>query len=162
MDTFLHVIGIMLLAFGCMAGIAALIFGLPGTFVILFVALVYAWATGFVAIQWSTLAWLLGLAVVGEVLELGLSAGAGGTRPSLRVALGAIVGGILGAIVGAPVLFGLGALPGALLGAFVGAAAAVASEGGATGEAIKAGLTAMRGRFFGFVLKTSIAVVMVI
>ena len=78
------------------------------------------------------------------------------------MALGAIVGGIFGGIVGAPVLFGLGALPGALVGAFGGAALAVASEGGARGEAFKAGLAAMRGRFFGFILKTSIAVVMVI
>jgi hypothetical protein len=162
MEMVAYVLGLALLAFGCLLGIASLVLGLPGTFIIVLVALTYGWATGFALIQLSTLAWLLGLAVLGEAIELASSVGAGGQRPSTRVAVAAVAGGIVGGIVGAPILFGLGALPGALIGAFAGAALAVASEGGARSDAVSAGLAAMRGRLLGFVLKTAIAVVMVI
>lgn len=162
MDTLLSVVGLVLLFVGCLAALFALVLGLPGTLLIVGVALLYAWATGFAAVQWSTIGWLTLLAVIAEGLEfLASGAGAAGARPSWRVTIGALGGAFAGAILGTPFLFGVGALFGALAGAFAGAAVAVRSEGGSMDESITTGLAALRGRLLGFVVKTAIAVVMI-
>jgi hypothetical protein len=163
MAALLHVVGVILLFAGCLAALFALAFGIPGTFLIVGVALVYAWATGFAAVQWSTIGWLTLLAVVGEGVELAASgAAAAGQRPSRRVTAGALLGGLAGGLIGAPFLFGFGALLGALLGAFAGAALAVGSEGGTLVDSFRTGLAAMKGRLIGFVLKAALAVVMIV
>ena len=103
------------------------------------------------------------LALLGEGIEFAAgAAGAAGSRPSRRVTIYVLAGGFTGGIIGAPFFFGLGSLFGALIGAFAGAFLAVASEGGSTDHALTAGLAAMRGRLLGFVLKTAIAVVMLV
>jgi hypothetical protein len=163
METFVYLLGLFLLGLGCLVGLASLLFGLPGTFAIVVVAAIYGWATGFTTVPLSLIAWLLGLSLVGEALEFfAAAAGSSGARPSTRVAVSAIVGSIIGGIFGAPFFFGIGALFGALAGAFVGAALAVGSQGGTLAYAFTSGFAALRGRLLGFVLKTSIAVVMVI
>jgi uncharacterized protein YqgC (DUF456 family) len=163
MEMALFVLGLILLFAFCLAALFSLVIGLPGTFLIVAAALVYAWATGFAAVQWSTVGWLLLLALIGEGIELvSGTVSAAGARPSRRVTIAVLTGGIIGGIVGTPFLFGVGSLLGALLGAFGGAALAVASEGGSMGSALTTGLAAMRGRLLGFVLKASIAVVMVV
>ncbi len=162
MDAVLHVLGIALLLIGCAAALFMIVLGLPGTATIVGVALLYAWATGFVAIQWSTIGWLALLMVIAEGLEfLASGAGAAGARPSARVTVGALLGAFVGGLLGAPFFIGLGALPGALVGAFGGAFLAVRSEGGSSDESFSIGLAAMRGRFLGFIIKASLAVVMV-
>jgi hypothetical protein len=162
-DAALSLLALATLALACAIALASLVIGLPGTFLIVAAALGYGWLTGFVAVTWTTLAWLLGLAVIGELLEL-LSSAAGSSteRPSRRTAGWALGGGIVGGIAGTPFLFGIGSLLGALAGAFGGAALAVTSQGGDTRAALRSGLTAMRGRFLGFVAKLAIAVVMVV
>ncbi len=163
MDLLLHVLGVLVLTGVCLAGVLSLLFGLPGTFVILAAAAVYAWATGFAVLQWSTLGWLAALAIAGEVIEL-VSAGAAaaGARPSRRVTIWALVGGLIGGLIGTPLLFGLGSLLGALAGAFLGAALAVAAEGGTITAALSTGFAALRGRLLGFVVKAGIAVTMTV
>jgi hypothetical protein len=163
METALFVLGLLLLFTFCLLALVSLVFGLPGTFLIVAAALVYAWATGFATVHWSTIGWLLLMALIGEGVELlAGSVSAAGARPSRRVTIGVLAGGFIGGIVGTPFLFGIGSLIGALIGAFGGAALAVASEGGSVGSALTTGLAAMRGRLLGFVLKASIAVVMVV
>lgn len=163
MDTLWSALGIALLFLGCALALFMLVLGLPGTVVIVGVALLYAWATEFALLTWGTIAWLAVLMAVAEGLEFVASgAGAAGARPSTRVTIGALVGAFAGGLLGAPILFGLGALPGALAGAFVGAALAVQSEGGSLAVSMRTGLAAMRGRLLGFVIKTAIAVVMVV
>lgn len=163
MGTFLHVIGILLLFAACVAALFSLVVGVPGTFIIVGLTLLYAWATGFAAVHWSTIGWLVLLAAVGEVVEL-LAAGAAtaGTRPSRRVTIAALLGALVGGIAGVPFLFGIGALLGALAGAFAGAALAVRSEGGTLGESMTTGLAAMKGRLLGFVLKAALAAMMIV
>lgn len=163
MATLLHVLGLFALAAMCAASLVSLLFGLPGTFLIVGAALVYAWATGFAAVQWSTIGWLLLLALAGEGIELfAAAATTGSERPSARVTISTLAGGVIGGIAGAPLLLGLGALLGALAGAFAGASIAVALQGGTAGNALRTGLAAMRGRLLGFVLKSAIAVAMVV
>jgi len=160
--TLLHVLGVVLLLLGCAVAFFSLVVGLPGTFVILGIALVYAWATGFASVQWSTIGWLALLAVLGEGIELAASgAGAAGARPSRRVTFGALAGALIGGIAGTPFLLGVGALLGALAGAFVGAALAVRAEGGSFEESVATGVAALKGRLLGFVLKAALAAVMI-
>lgn len=130
MDTVWHILGLILLLATCAGGILVLVLGLPGTFVILGAALIYAWATGFQTVGWSTLGWLLGLALLGEALEFAAGMlGAARQRPSRKVVLLVFAGGLVGGVLGAPLLFGLGALIGALLGAFAGGVLGALWEG---------------------------------
>lgn len=165
MDTLLWLGGIALLLFFCLVGLLSLIFGLPGTFVILAAAAVYAWATDFATIPWTVPAWLLALAILAEFLELvaaSASASSANLEPSRRVTVATLVGAIVGGIVGTPFLFGIGSLIGAMLGAFAGAALAVSSHGGSWNDSMRIGMAAMRGRLVGFVIKAAIAVTMVL
>lgn len=164
MGTALWILGLAALFTACLLGLISLLFGVPGTFLIVGAALVYAWATGFTAVQWSTIGWLLLLAVIAEAIEFASAAltAAPGARPSRRVTVAALAGGIVGGILGVPFLLGVGALLGALAGAFTGAALAVGSQGGSTRDALVTGLAAMRGRLLGFVLKSAVAAVMVV
>lgn len=163
MATALHILGLLVLALVCLVALASLVLGLPGTVLICLAAIVYAWATGFATVTWGTIGWLAALAVVGEGLEfLSGAVGSGAERPSRRVAVSALGGGIVGGIVGTPFLLGVGSLIGALAGAFAGAALARRAEGGDSASALRSGMSAMTGRFFGFVAKMAIAVVMLI
>src|SRR5512139_2359595 len=163
METVLYVVGLLLLLIVCLAALISLLLGLPGTFFIVIAALVYAWATGFAAVQWSTIGWLFLLALVGEGIEfVAGAAGTAGERPSRRVMIGALAGSVIGGLLGTPLLLGLGSLLGALAGAFAGAALAVVSEGGEMRSALSIGLAALRGRLLGFVLKAAVAVVMLV
>jgi uncharacterized protein YqgC (DUF456 family) len=158
----MHVVGLFVLFLACLLALLSLPFGAPGTLLIVVAALVYAWATDFAVVGWSTLGWLTLLAVIAEVAEfLSSAAGASGSRPSPRVAGAALLGAFVGGILGMPILFGLGALLGALAGAFVGAALAAGYESKEVGTALASGWAALRGRFVGFVVKAGIAVAMI-
>src|SRR5215813_955406 len=157
--TLLHILGLLLLFSACVVALFSLVLGVPGTFLIVGISLFYAWATGFVTVQWSTIGWLLLLAVIGEGVELlSSSAAAAGARPSRRVTVGALVGALIGGIVGTPILFGIGSL----LGALVGAAMAGQSEGGSLRESLVTGFAALKGRFLGFVVKAALGAAMVV
>lgn len=164
MATALWLVGLLLLALGCTLGLVSLVFGLPGTFVIFASSLLYAWATDFAAIEWTVPAWLFAMALAGEAIEFAAAGAAGGAggRPSRKVTIAAIAGAFAGGIAGTPFLLGLGSLLGALAGAFAGAALAVMAGGGTVRDSLSSGAAAFRGRALGFLLKSAIAVAMVI
>jgi hypothetical protein len=163
LETLAHIFGLVLLVLGCLVALCSLVFGVPGTVLIVGFALFYAWATGFAAVHWSTIGWLALLAVLGEGIELAVSGGgAASAHPSRRVTIGALLGALVGGVIGTPFLFGIGSLLGALAGAFVGAAIAVRQEGGTLADAVTTGFAAFKGRLLGFVLKSALAVVMVV
>ena len=105
--------------------------GLPGNWLMVAVAAVYAY---FVPgdFGWRTIVALLVLAILGEIVELmagamGVAKAGGSRHDALLALVGSIVGGMLGVFVGLPiplvgslvaaVLFaGLGAMAGAILG----------------------------------------------
>ncbi|MGC3968996.1 MAG: DUF456 domain-containing protein [Pirellulales bacterium] len=95
------------------------VISLPGTWIILVTAAVYSWLTPDGA-RWdiggNVLGVLLGLAVVGEILETASSAAGvkklGGSR---RGAVLAIVGSLIGAVIGT------GAIPIPIVGTLAGA-----------------------------------------
>src|SRR2546429_8875637 len=82
----------------------------------------YGWLTDFRSVGVATIAVVLGLAFLGEIIEAWLgfrfARTFGGSR---RSAWGALVGGIVGAVMGVPVPIVGGGI-GAVLGSFAGAA----------------------------------------
>jgi uncharacterized protein YqgC (DUF456 family) len=95
---------------------------LPGNWVLLLLATVYAWLTEFARVGWGTLGVMAGLAVLAEVLELvvGLTwtAKKGATR---RGTLGAFLGGLAGALLTAQMAPPIGPMLGSFGGVFAGA-----------------------------------------
>lgn len=153
----------VLLVIFLVAALAVIPFGLPGTFLIVLSALVYAWATEFAEVTWATLALLLASALFAEGVEA--AAGIMGAKrygSGNMGVLASIAGGIVGALLGAPLFFGLGAIPGALIGAFTAAVLAEVVRGRSLHEALRAGWGTFLGRVAGTAVKGAVAVAMVV
>lgn len=145
-------IGLMLLS------LFLLLLGLPGNWVIFGLAL--AWSIfSKAAFGWSFFGLLLGLAIVGEVLEFA-AAHFGGKRfgGTSKGSLGGIIGALVLGIMCAPLFFGLGALLGALAGGFLGSFIFEKMNGMQTPKALKAAFGTMLGRFGGFLAKLGIGI----
>lgn len=156
---------VVLAVFGA-ACVAATFVGLPGTWVLVAVAvgvelLDTVWAgPGVVSFGWGWLAGATALALVGEGLELlsGL-AGArlgGATRRGL---VGALVGGLVGAVAGTGLLPVVGTLVGGAVGTFGGAllAETTGEQARTRREALVPALAATLARVLGGVAKTGVA-----
>jgi uncharacterized protein YcfJ len=161
-DIVLYILGLIILIAFCALAAFSLILGLPGTFALVAIAAVYGWSTGFVELTGTVIAWLVGLAVTAEGIEFASTAlAAGDQKPSRRVIVAALLGALVGGLIGTPFFFGVGSLIGALVGAFTGATLASKAEGKSASDAMAVGFAAMRGRLLGFIVKASIAVVMI-
>ena len=146
-------------------GVAMVALQLPGTWVMLLATAAVAWwRWDAEAIGWWTLAVLLVLAILGEVIET--LAGAMGTRKAggtRRAAVLATLGGIIGAIVGTVLLVAIpiiGTLIGAALGAAAGSIIGDLWAGRKWEQVLEAGRGAAIGRFWGAVGKIAVAVLM--
>lgn len=119
MTTLLLVLGWVALALAILAGLVLDLVGLFGNWVIL-VALGIFWAvSGFEHFGWLGLGLMLGLAVLGEVIET-LAAGMGAAKfgGNRGAVISALLGCIGGAIVGTPLFPLVGTVLGACVGAF--------------------------------------------
>ena len=139
------------------------IFGLPANWIILGLVTLWKYAYPDTA-HMGTLffAMMIGLAVIGEALELGLQvvkAKRYGSSSSGTFA--GMIGAVAGAILLAPLFFGLGALIGALLGAWTGCFLMEILKGRPGKEAVDAAFGAMMGRFLGTVCKCGIGGAMI-
>ncbi len=143
----------------------SILFGLPGTWLMLLVtALLKWWQPAHVLVSWTVLGVAVGLAVLGEVLEFVLGAAgarhAGGSTRAAGLALvGGFVGGILGTALPVPVV---GTLIGACLGAFVGSLLGDLWAGRPVLGSVEAGWGAAVGRFWGTVSKLAVGAVIVV
>ena len=161
----MSILATILLLFVLFFGVACLVFGLPGTTVILIAALVWAFATGFEEITWGMLLTLALLAALGEVSDyfFGILGARrfGSSRKGIAFSL---IGGVLGAMLGAPFLFGLGAVLGAFAGAFLGAVAIELFTYGFSQwrTAVRSGWGNFLGRVAGMITKAAIAVGMAV
>ncbi len=131
------------------------VFGLPANWVML--GLVALWKMAHPASESMTV-WfwvmMVGLALVGEALELGMQiikAKRYGSSSSGTFA--GMIGAIAGAILLAPLFFGLGALIGAVAGAWTGCFVMEMAKGRPLRESLDAAFGAMVGRFLGTVCK---------
>jgi uncharacterized protein YqgC (DUF456 family) len=147
------------------------LFALPGNWLMVAAAAVYAFAVPGherTSIGWGIVIALIVLALIGELLELlasalGAARGGGSKRGAVLAVLGSIPGAMLGAVIGTPIpvigslvgiiLFaGLGALGGAMLGEWW--------KGRKLHESWEVGQAAFWGRILGSLAKVMIASMM--
>lgn len=157
-----HAIAVLLLALVCIGGLALVPLGLPGLWVMALGVISYGWITGFRTVGVATIAIVLGLALLGEILEtwmgFGLARRYGG---SPRAGWGALIGGIVGAIVGVPVPI-IGSVIGAFAGSFIGAALFELTWSRAAGTAVRAGWGAVLGRAAAAAAKIALGLVIAV
>lgn len=144
-------------------GIFSIIFGFPGTVIILIDAVVYSLITGFKTIGWKILIVLIILSLLAETLDFMLgSAGAKRFGSSKKGIVASLIGGIAGAILMTPFLLGLGAVIGAFLGGFAGTFLVELIERKKLKPAVRAGYGNLIGRIAGIFAKSFFALVMII
>jgi uncharacterized protein YqgC (DUF456 family) len=161
---------VLLVVASCVAWLLTL-FTLPGNWLIVAIAALFAWllpAEAGRGVTWTTVAGMVVLAIVGEIVEFGAgAAGAaklGASRRAIVLSIvGAMVGSITGLATGLPIP-SLGsfvmALLGGAAGAFVGAYAGEAWKGRTEAERMAAGRGAFAGRLWGTAGKLAVGAIM--
>jgi uncharacterized protein len=157
-----HLLAVVLLAVAFLAGLALVPLGLPGLWVMVLAFLTYAWVTGFASVTLTLVVAVVGLAVLGEIVEAWVgfkfAKRYGGSN---RAGWGALLGGLVGAAVGVPVPV-LGSVIGGFIGAFVGAALFEYTNARRTGVALRAGWGAVLGRAGAAAAKMALGVVIAV
>jgi uncharacterized protein YqgC (DUF456 family) len=152
---------VLLIGLG-LAGLAMVPLGLPGLWVMVGGILAYGWLTNFRTVGVATIALVLGLAFLGEIIEnwIGFRYAKryGG---SSRSGWGALIGGLVGAVVGVPVAV-IGSVIGAFIGSFVGAAVFEYTYSRHAGVATRAGWGALMGRAAGAAVKIALGLVIAV
>src|SRR5918993_671757 len=159
----MHITYYILLLLLMLTGLFLNILGLPGLWLMVVSYVGYGLATGWdVYVGWPSVVVVVLLALGAELVEfLAGAAGSAAAGGRKRGMLGAIVGGIIGGIVGTPILPIIGTIVGACAGAFVGAAAMEFMDKDAA-HAMRVGIGAAKGRFWGIVSKTAFGLIMFI
>jgi uncharacterized protein YqgC (DUF456 family) len=160
----LHWVYYLLLLAVQLAGLFIVILGLPGLWVMVLAAALYAWGTHGAHVGGKGLVFLVVVAAAAEVVEF--IAGAGGAKKA-----GASKAGVWGAIVGA--LLGgffltfipipiVSTIIGVCLGAFLGAIAGELLAGREVVHSVNVGVGAAKGRFLGMMAKLSFGVLILV
>ena len=157
-----HVLPVLLLGVCCTLGLVLVPLGLPGLWVMVAGIVGYGWLTDFRSVGVATMAVVLGLAFLGEIIEAWLgfrfARTFGGSR---RSAWGALAGGIVGAGLGVPIPI-VGSVIGAFLGSFAGAALFEYSLSRTPETAVRAGWGAVVGRATAAAAKIALGVVIAV
>ncbi len=136
--------------------------GLGGSFIVIGLAAVHALITGFDPITWQLLLVLLGLALLGELVEFVIGtfyvAQQGATGSGV---VAAFLGGLVGAVLGNGVMPVLGAVLGSFAGAFIGAVLGEYYRNQKLEPSLRVGVHAFLGRIVAMMVKHVIALVMV-
>ncbi len=154
----------ILLLIALLIGLGITVVGLPGLWVMLLAAMVYAWITHRVYVGGTSLIVISVLCIVAETVELFAGAAAAkragaGKRAMVFASIGAIVGSILFSFIPVPVL---AQIVGACVGAGAGALLAELSSGTTAGMSLRIGVGAAKGRLVGTLLKLVFGVVILI
>jgi len=157
------VLGLIIFWIILIASVAAIPFGIPGTFIIVVSSLVYGWIHSFDKLSLPFLGLLLAIAVGLEIMEelfgAYMARRLGGSKWAVA---GAIIGGLLGAIAGTPVTPVAGTLLGGFAGAFIGAMSLEWIHSRNTGKAFKVGLGALFGAVGGKISKLLVSLLMLV
>ena len=146
------------------------VFTIPGTWFLIALTALFAWffpENGEPGISWWTIGILIGLALLGELIEFAAgAAGAARRGASFRgmalAVLGALLGSVSGALVTLPIPLAplVGALLGGAGGAFAGAYIGESWKGRSADESFEVGKAAFFGRILGTVGKIAVGAVM--
>jgi uncharacterized protein YqgC (DUF456 family) len=171
-DWIYHAWAALLVILCTLAWLLSLI-ALPGNWLIVAAAVLFAWLfpsdVGH-GMRWSTVAAVIGLAVLGEVIEFGAGAAGAAKKGASRRAIalsivGAMLGSIGGLAIGTPIpILGsfIMAVVGGAIGAFAGAYLGEAWKGRSEEERRAAGRGAFSGRLLGTAGKLAVGAVMVV
>lgn len=155
-------LAIVILATAVVVGLLLIPLGLPGLWVMVGGILAYGWLTSFRSIGVATIAIVLGIAFLGEIIESWLgfrfAKRYGGSG---RSGWGALIGGLVGAVIGVPIPV-IGSVIGAFLGSFIGAALFEYSASRQLGVASRAGWGAVVGRAAAAAAKVALGVVIAV
>jgi len=158
----MNILGVVILAAAILAGLLLIPLGLPGLWVMVGGVLTFGWLTSFRSVGVATIAIVLGLAFLGEIIDnwLGFRYAKryGG---STRSGWGALLGGLVGAAIGVPVAV-IGSVIGAFLGSFIGAALFELSYSRHAGVAARAGWGAVMGRVAAAAVKIALGIVIAV
>ena len=159
----METVGVVLLVFFLIVGVAVILFGIAGTFVIVAAALIYGLLTRFETLPLSFILLLLGLTLAVEVIEelaaAVLARRFGGSKWAM---LGALVGSFTGAVAGTPVAPVLGTLIGGFAGAFTGACFLEWIHTSDLRRSLRVGTGALLGAMGGKMTKITVAVIMTV
>jgi len=159
----LEVGGLTLFILVLLLGTFSILFGFPGTVIILIDAFVYGAITGFEKIGLKILMVLLVLAVLAEVADFAVSmAGAVKFGVSRKGFWAFTVGGFVGALLLTPLFLGLGLLIGTFLGGFIAMLIVELLARGKIKPTLRASYGAILGRVAGTFVKGIFALIMVI
>ena len=158
----LAIIGKCLFLGVLIASAATMILGLPGSFVVVGLVLIYALVfNGALSLWWVLV--FTALAVVGELLEY--VAGIFGAKKlgaSNKAVIMSLIGGLVGAVIGSLFAPLLGSVLGALIGAFVGAVAWEYHDHQDLKVSLKSGLGTLVGRILSLVAKLGITAYIIV
>jgi uncharacterized protein YqgC (DUF456 family) len=169
--TWIYYFWALLLVITCGVAWLLSLISLPGNWIMVGAAALYAWIFPEAAdrgLMWSTIALLILLAILGEVIEFGAgAAGAarqGASRRAVALSIvGAMLGSFAGLMIGTPIpILGsfLMAVFGGAVGAFVGAYLGEAWKGRGGDERMAVGRGAFSGRLWGTVGKLAVGAIM--
>ncbi|MBX7169038.1 MAG: DUF456 domain-containing protein [Pirellulales bacterium] len=169
----LDLLWVVLFVVALVAGWVMVLLAMPGTWLIVGCAALYAWLVrddAFWDVGWPVVAVLLGLAVLGEIAEtvagaLGVARAGGSRRGMLLALLGSLLGAIVGIVVGVPVpVVGqlIAAVVFAGIGATIGAILGEQWKGRTLEASLNIGLAAFWGRVLGTLSKVIVASAMVV
>lgn len=159
----LEVGGLTLFILVLLLGTFSILFGFPGTVIILIDAFVYGAITGFEKIGLKILVILLVLSVLAEAVDFAVSvAGAMKFGGSKRGFWAFTIGGFIGAVLMTPFLLGLGMLIGSFLGGFIAMLTMELLARSKLKPTLRATYGAILGRMAGILVKGLFAMIMVI
>ncbi len=142
-------------------GIFSILFGIPGTVIILIDAAVYAAFTGFDKIGWKIMITLLVLSILAELSDFAIGmAGAMEFGASKKSLAASVIGGIIGALLLSPLMLGVGAVIGAFSGGFIGVFTVELFQQFNLKPALRAAWGNIVGRAAGICVKGAFALVM--
>lgn len=159
----LEIGGLTLFILVLLFGAFSILFGLPGTVIILIDAALYAAITGFERIGFKTLLTLLLLSILAELADFAVGMGGAVKFGVSRKAFWAsVVGGLIGALLMAPFWFGLGAVAGGFLGGFIAILTVELLRQNRLKPALRAAWGAILGRAAGICVKGVFALIMIV
>jgi hypothetical protein len=159
----LEVGGLTLFILVLLLGTFSILFGFPGTVIILIDALIYGAITGFERIGIKILVILLFLSVLAEVTDFAVSMfGAVKFGVSRRGFWAFTFGGFIGALLMAPLFLGLGLIIGTFLGGFIAMLSLELLSRSKLKPSLRATYGAILARVAGIAVKGIFAVIMVV
>ena len=159
----LEIAGLTIFILLLFIGIFSILFGIPGTVIVLIDVILYALFTGFDKIGIKILIILLVISLLAETIDFALEmAGIARFGISKKMIWASAIGGFIGATIMTPLLYGLGTIAGTFLGGFTGVMMIDIIHQSRLKPALKMGYGLFFGRCAGMLVKGFLTLIMII